>query len=73
MDIDRYAKAIVGGVLAGLGTMYTALLDQVITAPEWVLIASSVVGNVVLIWAVPNAPMPVIKAPNGLPPRTDPV
>lgn len=63
MRLDKYAKAFTAAALAGLATTYTALLDNAISTPEWVLIVSSVLGNLALTWAVPNAPMPTVKAP----------
>ena len=53
--MDRYAKAIVGAVMAGLGALGAALADSSITATEWVVVASAVLGALALVWAVPNA------------------
>lgn len=52
--MDKYAKAIVGAAMAGLGALATALPDG-ITAQEWVTIAAATVGALTLIWGVPNA------------------
>lgn len=67
MNLDRCAKAIVAAMLAALGVTYTALLDDVASPAEYVLIASAFLGNLMLVWAVPNAPTP--NAPSGGPPR----
>jgi len=53
--VDRYAKAVVGAILAGLGALSTALTDGV-TATEWVLVAIAVFGSFGMVWATPNAP-----------------
>lgn len=52
--MDRYAKAIMGGVVAGLGALGTALADGQVTATEWVVVASAVVAGLGLVWGVPN-------------------
>lgn len=56
--MDKYAKAVIAGLVAGLGGLELALLDNVITAPEWVKIASVTVAAVGFVWGVPNAPVP---------------
>lgn len=52
--MDKYAKAIVGAVMAFLGALGTALTDGSVTANEWVTIASFTVGALAVIWGVPN-------------------
>lgn len=52
--MNKYAKAIVGAVMAGLAATGTALADGQVTAVEYTVIASAVVGALALIWAVPN-------------------
>jgi len=53
--MDKYAKAIVGAVTAGLGALGTALADGLITGQEWVAVAATAIGALALIWGVPNA------------------
>jgi hypothetical protein len=54
--MDKYAKAIVGALAAGLGALGIAQSDGHITGTEWVYVAATVVGSLGLIWGVPNAP-----------------
>lgn len=42
--IREQAKAITSGVLAGLGSLATALADQQVTQLEWVLVASAAIA-----------------------------
>lgn len=65
--MDQYAKAIVAAVMAGLGALGTALADGSATATEWVVVASSVVAALALVWGVPNAPAPVATAAHAWP------
>jgi len=62
MKINAYAKAIVGSVIAGLGSLQLALMDAVISGAEWVTVASVTLAAFALVWAVPNAstPEPVV-------------
>lgn len=54
MKVSKYAKAIVAAVVAGSGTVGTALADDVITAGEAWTIAGVVLGALGFTWAVPN-------------------
>lgn len=63
--LDRYAKAIVAAILAALGVMYKALLDERLSGVESVLIASAFFGNLLLVWAVPNAPKALLAPKAG--------
>ena len=56
MGIDRYAKAIVGALIAGCGTVGTALADGHITATEWLLAAITALTALGGVWATTNAP-----------------
>lgn len=49
------AKALAGGVVAGLGAAATAASDGEITSPEWWLIASAAAGSAYAVWRTPNA------------------
>jgi hypothetical protein len=51
----EYAKAIAGAVVAGLGSLYLALDNDVVTAQEWVGIASLTLATFIGVWGVPNA------------------
>lgn len=51
----QYAKAIIAGLLAGLGALGTALLDNEIAPVEWVGVASAVLTGLA-VWRVPNTP-----------------
>jgi len=51
---DRYAKAIVGALVAGAGTWGTAVADGSITATEWSAIVVTVLLSLGVVWAVPN-------------------
>lgn len=54
--MDRYAKAIIGAVVAGLGAYGASVADgSGVTGAEWVAIAVAVVGALGLVWATPNA------------------
>lgn len=58
--MDRYAKAIVGALVAGLGALEVALLPDAfgvveVLAIEWVRIGSVTVAALGLVWGVPNA------------------
>jgi hypothetical protein len=54
--VDKYAKAIIGALGAGLGALAAAYTDGAVTGPEWVAVAIAVVGTLGLVWGVPNAP-----------------
>jgi hypothetical protein len=54
--MDKIAKAVVGALLAGLGSVGVALSDGHVTATEWVVTAVAVVTALAGVWAVPNAP-----------------
>jgi hypothetical protein len=58
MAMDRYAKAIVGALVAALGTLQIALLSPGVTATEWITVVSAFLAGLGFIWAVPNAPNP---------------
>jgi hypothetical protein len=51
---DKYAKAIVSGLSAGV-IMYFTLRTNGVTADEWATIVTSIVVGSGLTWAVPNA------------------
>jgi hypothetical protein len=51
---DRYAKAIVGALVAAAGTWGTAISDGSITATEWSAIAVTALLSLGVIWGVPN-------------------
>lgn len=47
-------KAILSGVLAGLGTLSTALVDGAVTPAEWTAVAIATVAAYALVYRVPN-------------------
>lgn len=54
MKISPYWKAVVAALAAGVGTIATALTDDVITAPEaWAALIAAL-GALGFTWAVPN-------------------
>ncbi len=54
--MDKYAKAIVGAITAGLGSYGVAVLDDIVTRAEWAGIGIATLGALGLIWGVPNEP-----------------
>jgi hypothetical protein len=54
--MDKIAKAIMGAVAAGVGTLVTAQLDDAITVIEYVLIGAATVTAFFAVWATSNAP-----------------
>jgi hypothetical protein len=52
----EYAKAIAGALIAGLGVLYVAIADDVVTAQEWVGVAGTCLTAFATVWGVPNAP-----------------
>jgi len=51
-----YLKAISGAVIAGLGVLYIALSDDVVTAQEGVAVATAALTSFATVWGIPNAP-----------------
>lgn len=51
----RYAKAIVGALIAGLSSLATALDDAALSAQEVIIALVAVLVGLSVIWAVPNA------------------
>lgn len=62
--MDRYTKAIVAALMAGLGAIGTALADGHVTATEWVVVAGAVVAGLAAVWASPANTVPA-QAPGG--------
>lgn len=50
----NYAKAIAGGVLAGLGVLYLALADNTVSAQEWVGVAQGAGAAFAVVYGIPN-------------------
>lgn len=50
----KYAKAATGAVIAGLGSLGTALADSHVTAQEWVAVALATVIAGGAVFGVPN-------------------
>lgn len=51
-----YAKAIVGGIVAGLGTAATALAENGISDVEWIGIVLAFIAGTGFVYAIPNRP-----------------
>jgi len=51
-----YAKSIVAALLAGLGALGTALVDNTVTPAEWVGVATAALAGLGIVYAVPNRP-----------------
>lgn len=54
MRISKYWKAVIAAVVAGAGSLATALNDDVITASEAWTTATAVLFALGFTWAVPN-------------------
>ena len=56
MEWKSYAKAVVAALLAGLGALGTALVDNQVSPAEWVGVAGAALAALGLVYAVPNKP-----------------
>lgn len=56
MKIAKYWKAVVAAIVAGAGTLSTALADDTITAAEGWAAGLAVLAALGFTWAVPNKP-----------------
>lgn len=52
----NYQKAVVGALLAGLGSAYLALNDNNVSAQEWVQIAQVSIAAGAAVYGIPNIP-----------------
>lgn len=52
--VSPYFKALVASLTTGLGSLYQALDNDVVTAQEWVGVAIATLGALGAVWAVPN-------------------
>lgn len=55
-NLNSSMKAVFAGVIAFLGSLQTAMLNDVVTNAEWVTIASSTVAALALVYGVSNDP-----------------
>lgn len=55
MNPAEYAKAIVGGILAGLAVLGTALTDSIVSPAEWVGVAVATLTVFSSVFGIPNA------------------
>lgn len=62
MNPARYAKAIIGALVAGLGTLATALADDGIRPVEWVWVAIAFLTALSAVAVVPNRPADPVDA-----------
>jgi hypothetical protein len=53
--MGRYAKAIIGALVAGAGAWGTAVADGQVTAQEWSGVVAAFLVALGAIWAVPNS------------------
>lgn len=56
MSWKPYAKAIGGGLAAGLAALGTALADNQVTPLEWTVVAGAVLVGLGVVYTVPNRP-----------------
>lgn len=56
MDLNKYAKAVVGALVAAAAVLEFALVDDYISGVEWVRVASAFLVSLGLVWGVQNAP-----------------
>lgn len=54
MSIGLYMKAIVGGAVAGLTALATAMSDDTVTRTEWIGVAVAFVGALGIVYVTPN-------------------
>lgn len=54
--MGKYAKAIIGAIVAGAGSLQLALADEVVTNTEWIKVASAFLVALGLVWGVQNTP-----------------
>jgi hypothetical protein len=54
MKVSRYAKAIVAAVVAGAGSLGTAMQDGAVTQAEGVTAVLLALGALGVVWRVPN-------------------
>jgi hypothetical protein len=54
MDARLYLKALAGGLSAGLGVLFLALADNVVTGQEWVGVAQAALVTVCAVYQIPN-------------------
>jgi hypothetical protein len=55
VKVGKYAKAIVGALVAGGGAAAQAMSDGDITTSEWVTIGLAALAALGVVWAVPNS------------------
>lgn len=55
-SIKPYMKSIVGGLVAGLTVLGTAMIDGTVTNAEWVGVAVATLGALGIVYATPNRP-----------------
>ncbi|MFJ2004829.1 hypothetical protein [Streptomyces chartreusis] len=58
MKVSRYAKAVVAAVVAGAGSLGTAMQDGIVTQGEAVTAALLALGALGVVWKVPNRQEP---------------
>jgi hypothetical protein len=56
MKIAPYAKSLVAALIAGLGALQVALVDNNVSTTEWIVVASAFLTGLGITYAVPNTP-----------------
>lgn len=69
--MNRYAKAVVGALVAALSAYQAAQIDNTITTQEWVTIAVAFLTGLGLVWGVPNTDAKGDVTPDDAPEETD--
>jgi hypothetical protein len=60
--IQPYLKAILGALVAGLGSLYQALDNGQVSAQEWVAVAIATLAAAGAVYAAPWKPAPWVPA-----------
>ncbi|WAZ20151.1 hypothetical protein STRCI_001250 [Streptomyces cinnabarinus] len=62
MKVSHYAKAVVAAIMAGAGSLGTAMQDGVVTQGEGVTAVLLTLGALGVVWKVPNRQEPKDQA-----------
>ena len=55
MSVNQFAKAVYGGITAGVAALGVALSDGNVTPVEWTVVIGAVLAAGAVVFAVPNA------------------
>jgi hypothetical protein len=72
--LSKYTKSIVAALVAGLGSLQVALVDNVVSTTEWITVGSAVLAALGFVWGVANTkePAEVPAEPAPVPDVSDP-